>query len=683
MANFLADETSPYLLQHVDNPVNWYPWGEEPLRRAKEEDKPILLSIGYAACHWCHVMAHESFEDEETAKLMNEFFINIKVDREERPDLDSIYMSAVVATTGQGGWPMTVVLTPSGAPFYAGTYFPKRAGYGLPSFKQVLMSVAQAWDSRKEEVEESANSITHQIARSINIPHKHEILGNDLLSEADKGITGDFDDVNGGFGPAPKFPQAMTLEYLLRRYISSGQEQILHMAELSLDRMAYGGIYDHIGGGFARYATDQRWLVPHFEKMLYDNALLSRVYLHAWQITGKTLYRRVVEETLDWVLREMRHSEGGFYSSLDADSEGEEGKFYVWNPRQIEEILGDDADLFMTVYDITDSGNWEGKSIPNITTPIGQIAESMGLDEADLLKKIADSRNEVLTARNERIWPGLDNKVLTSWNGLMMASLAEAGRVLQRADYLSAATANAEFIYNNLRMRNGRLLRTWKEGSTGKYNAYLEDYAYLADGLVALYQSTFDSRWYTWAEELIDLILVHFQDHNDGGFFDTSDDHESLIYRPKGLQDNAVPSGNSMTTSTLLKLGLLSGNYEYLRAAETTIAGMREPIAEHPTAFAQWLSSAAFLLADSKEVAILGDSAKKDTQLLIDVVQSQYNPFLVVAAGSPGDENPVPLLSGRKLINGSATAYVCRRFVCKLPVNDPATLRSQLEIKGG
>ncbi|GMQ79359.1 MAG: thioredoxin domain-containing protein [Anaerolineae bacterium] len=678
MANYLVNETSPYLLQHADNPVSWYPWGDEPIKKAKEEDKPILLSIGYAACHWCHVMAHESFEDQETAQIMNEYYVNIKVDREERPDLDSIYMDAVVAMTGRGGWPMTVIMTPSGEPFFAGTYFPKSPGLGLPSFKQVLMSVSEAWRSRRREVVDSAKEITTHIARTINIAQSNDKLNDEMLAEADSGISREFDETDGGFGPAPKFPQAMTIEYLLRRYIITGRPELLQMAEESLERMASGGIYDHIGGGFARYSTDSRWLVPHFEKMLYDNALLSRVYLHAWQITGKDIYRRVVEETLDWVLREMRHNDGGFYSSLDADSEGEEGKFYVWNPGQIREILGDEAELFSQYYDISEGGNWEGKSILNVPRTISEVARNSGLDEADLLDKLKDNRRKVLASRSRRVWPGLDDKILTSWNGLMLASLAEAGRDLHRADYLSAAVKNAEFIFKYMRHEDGRLWRTWKEGSRGKYNAYLEDYTFLADGLIALYQSTFDSRWYFWTEELIDRVRDHFQDRKSGGFFDTSDDHESLIFRPKSLQDNAVPSGNSMATSILLKYGLLSGNPAHLSAAETALAGMRRPMAEQPTAFANWLGSTLFYLADAREIAIVGETTREDTQRLLTEVFDGYNPFLVVAAGVSENGNPVPLLANRKMVDGKASAYVCRRFVCNQPVNDPQELRAQL-----
>ena len=678
MANNLVNETSPYLLQHADNPVSWYPWGDEPIKKAREEDKPILLSVGYAACHWCHVMAHESFEDQETAQIMNEYYVNIKVDREERPDLDSIYMDAVVAMTGQGGWPMTVIMTPSGEPFFAGTYFPRSPGFGLPSFKQVLMSVSEAWRSRRMEVEDSAKDITAHIARTINIAPGNDELNTELLAKADRVISRDFDETNGGFSPAPKFPQAMTIEYLLRRYIRTGRPDLLQMAEVSLERMASGGIYDHIGGGFARYSTDSYWLVPHFEKMLYDNALLARVYLHAWQITGKDIYRWVVEETLDWVLREMRHNDGGFYSSLDADSEGEEGKFYVWNPGQIREILGDESELFIQFYDISEGGNWEGKSIPNVSRTISEVAQNFGLDEEVLLNRLKHNRKKVLASRSQRVWPGLDDKILTSWNGLMLASLAEAGRDLKRADYLSAATINADFLYNNMRREDGGLWRTWKEGSRGKYNAYLEDYTFLADGLIALYQSTFDSRWYYWIEELIDRVLNHFQDRNSGGFFDTSDDHESLIYRPKSLQDNAVPSGNSMAASTLLKYGLLSGNHSYLSAAEKALSGMRRPMAEQPTAFANWLSATVFYLADVREIAIVGETAREDTQCLLTEIFHRYNPFIVVAAGVSGDSNPVALLANRKMIDGKASAYVCRRFVCNQPVNDPQALRAQL-----
>jgi uncharacterized protein YyaL (SSP411 family) len=509
MPNHLANETSPYLLQHVDNPVDWYPWGEEALLLAKEQDKPLLLSIGYAACHWCHVMAHESFEDEETAALMNQYFVNIKVDREERPDLDSIYMDAVVSLTGHGGWPMTVALTPDGEPFYGGTYFPREPRHGLPGFKQVLLALADAWQNRRAEVEKGALQITEHISRKYQLDGDGRTLGADLLEGAVRTISKRFDPGEGGFGSAPKFPQPMTIEFLLQEDLRKGDKFALHMAEHTLRKMAYGGMYDQLGGGFARYATDERWLVPHFEKMLYDNAQLARVYLHAWQVTGEELYKRIVEETLDYVLLEMQHQDGGFYSSQDADSEGVEGKFYVWTPGEIRDALGDDAELFMRYYDVSEGGNWEGVNILNMKHEPIQVAESFQMDEDELSQRIAAARKTLYAVRARRVWPGLDDKVLTSWNGLMLAAFAEAGRALGRADYTAAATRNAEFLYRTMRTGDGRLLRTWKAGEA-KYNAFLEDHANLAEGLLALYQNTFDLRWFRWAVEVAEIILAHF-----------------------------------------------------------------------------------------------------------------------------------------------------------------------------
>jgi uncharacterized protein YyaL (SSP411 family) len=518
MTNRLIHETSPYLRQHADNPVEWYPWGEEALRQAREQDKPILLSIGYAACHWCHVMAHESFEDPDTAALMNEHFINVKVDREERPDLDSIYMSAVVAMTGQGGWPMTVILTPDGRPFYSGTYFPPTPRYGMPSFTQVLEGISNAWQTRRDEVEESAGNIAGHLSQTAVLGGQASPLDSDVFDQALNVLLRSFDAKLGGFGSAPKFPPSMTLEFLLRMHLQRGDTMALHMAEQTLKMMAYGGMYDQVGGGFARYSTDAEWLVPHFEKMLYDNALLARVYLHAYQITSKPLYKRIAEETLDFVIRELRHESsdssesGGFYSSYDADSEGEEGKFYVWSAAEIRDILGDEADLFMRYYDVTEGGNWEGHNILRITADLETVAQEMGIDAEAANRQLLAARQKLYDARAQRIWPGLDDKVLTAWNGLMLAAFAEAGRVLGRPDYTTIAIQNAQFLHTHLRRENGRLLRTWKAGSEAKYNAYLEDYAYLADGLLALYQTTFDPRWFAWAQELAEVMLAHFRD---------------------------------------------------------------------------------------------------------------------------------------------------------------------------
>lgn len=674
MPNHLANETSPYLLQHVDNPVHWFPWGEEALALAREQDKPILLSIGYAACHWCHVMAHESFEDPVTAEMMNRYFVNIKVDREERPDLDSIYMTAVVAMTGQGGWPMTVALTPKGKPFFGGTYFPPAPRYGMPSFRQVLQSLAEAWQTRRQEIEESAANFSQQLSRTIALSGQTDALSPALFRRALDAIHRSFDPHLGGFGKAPKFPPAMTLEFLLWMVMRNGDELALHMAELTLQKMAYGGMYDQLGGGFARYSTDNEWLVPHFEKMLYDNALLARVYLHAYQVTGKPLYRRIVEETLDFVVREMRHEDGGFYSSYDADSEGEEGKFYVWLAAEIRDLLGDDADLFMRFYDVSEEGNWEGKNILNIKHEPEKVAQWLKLDPAEMTTRLNRARQTLLAARANRPWPGLDDKVLTAWNGLMLAAFAEAGRVLERPDYTAVAEENAVFLYDTMRGENGRLRRTWKAGHAAKYNAYLEDYAYLADGLLALYQTTFARRWFAWAHELAELMVSQFRDEAHGGFFDTSADHEELLHRPKDIQDNATPSANAMAARVLLHVSLYTGNGRYWDIAAQATAALHEAMSRYPTGFAHWLGNSAFMLSQPQEVAIAGRMGEPGAEALRRAAFAAYRPDLLVALGTEEDGETIPLLRERPLRQGKATAYVCRRFVCQQPVTTPDEL---------
>ncbi|MFW6184027.1 MAG: thioredoxin domain-containing protein [Chloroflexota bacterium] len=676
MSNRLAQESSPYLLQHADNPVDWYPWSDEALEKARAENKPILLSIGYAACHWCHVMAHESFEDDDTAAIMNEHFVNVKVDREERPDLDSIYMSAVVTMTGQGGWPMTVFLTPEGHPFYGGTYYPPVPRFGMPSFRQVLQSVARAWETQQDEIIENAGQVSEHLGQRLGLMGQQSDLQPQVFDHALQALRQSYDEAYGGWGDAPKFPQAMTIEFLLRMAVQrdgEGQEMAAH----TLEMMARGGMYDHLGGGFARYSTDSKWLVPHFEKMLYDNALLARAYLHGWQVTGRERFRQLVEETLDWVVREMRHEDGGFYSSLDADSEGEEGKFYVWNPGQIREVLpDDDADLFMSYYDVSEGGNWEGKSILNTPRDMADVANELGVDVAQAEERLAVARQKLYERRSERVWPGRDEKVLTAWNGLMMAAFAEAGRVLDCDDYVQVARENAHFLYETLRGEDGRLLRTWKAGSEGRYNGYLEDYAYLGDGLLTLYQTTFEEQWFAWAEELAQMMLDHFRDEQGGGFYDTSDDHEALIHRPKDVQDNAVPSGNAMAATVLLTLGLFTGKGRYWDVAEQAVAAMSGAMAQYPTGFAQWLTAATFILGDPREVAIIGDAEDEDVRALLDVAYDSYRPLQVVAVGRDGDA--VPLLKDRAQLDGRATAYVCRHFVCRRPVAEPAALQEQL-----
>jgi hypothetical protein len=647
------------------------------MKLAQEQDKPILLSIGYAACHWCHVMEHESFEDPVTASQMNADFINVKVDREERPEVDSIYMSAVTAMTGRGGWPMTVFLTPDGKPFYAGTYFPNEPRHGMPSFRQILTGVSEAWKKDRSNVESSAQEIATQLRALAAMDLGAGQLDSNVFRSALRELERSFDATWGGFGGAPKFPQPMTLEFLLRHSLLDQDPSALAMAETTLEKMARGGMYDQVGGGFARYSVDERWLVPHFEKMLYDNAQLARVYLHAWQITQNPFYRRITEETLDYALREMRHEQGGFYSSQDADSEGQEGKFYVWSADEIREALGPDADLFMRVYGVSDGGNWEGHNILSLHLDPKGLAAQMGTDPDALATRLTAAREKLYRIRSQRVWPGLDDKVLTSWNGLMLAALAEAGRALGRNDYLEAARKNAEFLRGTMRRESGALLRTWRAGSQAKLNGYLEDYSFLGEGLLALYEATFDPRWVDWARELAEHVMKHFADEAHGGFFDTSDDHEELIHRPKNLQDNAIPSGNAMAATVLSKLSLLTGNGELWQAAEQSASMTVKLMSQYPGSFAQWLNAATFMSSEPVEIALVGSQAQLEP--LLEVLQRGYRPFQVVAAALEGEAVSLPLLQNRPQVDGQGTAYVCRQFICKAPVTDPGALEEAIQ----
>ncbi len=664
MPNRLVHESSPYLRQHADNPVDWYPWGEEALTRARVEDKPIFLSIGYSACHWCHVMAHESFEDERVAAILNEHFVSVKVDREERPDLDSIYMSAVQALVGTGGWPLSVFLTPDGRPFFGGTYFPPEPRYGIPAFADVLLAVADAWRNRRAELEGGSTRLTEAIRQqSVAWGTKregalHEDIGRETLEGAVEALWREFYPLYGGWGEAPKFPQPMVLEFLLRYHHTIGDERALRMVTQTLDAMARGGMYDQLGGGFHRYSVDARWLVPHFEKMLYDNAQLARVYLHAWQVTGQPFFRAVVEETLDYVTREMLGPEGGFYATQDADSEGEEGKFFLWTTEEIRAVLGDDADRFMRAYGVTGRGNFEGK---NILAFVGTVEEREAL---------TDARRRLFTTREQRVHPARDEKVLASWNGLMLAAFAEAARVLGREDYRRVAVRNGEFLLCELRTPESRLCHTWQAGSA-RVNGYLEDYTHVIEGLLELYQATFEPHWYTAAWELTGVMLARFG-APEGGFFDTSDDHEVLIARPRDLQDNAVPSGNGMASWVLLRLAGLAVEPRYADLARQSLAGMQPMLARYPLAFGQWLIALDYIVAHPREIAIVGDPTAPDTRALLDVCTFGYHPHQVVAVGLT---NAVPLLTGRGQIEGRATAYACVDGTCRPPVTDPAMLR--------
>jgi len=677
MPNHLINETSPYLLQHAHNPVEWYPWGEDALQRARAEDKPIFLSIGYAACHWCHVMEHESFEDAATAALLNEHFIAIKVDREERPDLDSIYMSAVVALTGRGGWPLSVFLTPEGVPFFGGTYFPNTRRYGMPAFTDVLRAVSAAWQNRRAEIRAGGQHVLQTIRTSDWLDTESAPLDAGALTQAVAQLQSTFDWTNGGWGAAPKFPQPMVIEFLMRRYVATRDPLILRMITTTLDAMARGGIYDHLGGGFHRYSTDAVWLVPHFEKMLYDNAQLARVYLYAWQITRNDSYRRVAEQTLDYVAREMTAPHGGFYSTQDADSEGEEGKFYVWTRAEIDVVLGDDAPLFCDAYDVTARGNWEGKNILHRAHEVEVLAEAHHLARADVETRLERARQKLFAARTQRIQPPRDDKVLTAWNGLMLAAFAYAARVLARADYRALAERNAHFALTELCDANSRVRRSWdaKRG-IARLNGYLEDYAHLAEGLLTLYETTFDARWFVAARALADTFLAHFSDSR-GGFFDTSDDHETLITRPQDPQDNATPSGGAMATTVLLKLAAFTGDARYGDAAQRALQSVQRIASTAPLGFAQWFCALDFALAAPKEIAIIGTPETSGD--LLAVVQSAYRTNQVVAVGGMEPNPPIPLLAQRAQVNGRATAFVCQNFACQLPVTDAAALQAQLE----
>ena len=677
MPNHLIDESSPYLLQHADNPVDWYPWGAEALAKARQEDKPIFLSIGYAACHWCHVMAHESFEDPAIAELMNTQFVCIKVDREERPDLDSIYMSFVVATTGQGGWPMSLFLTPEGKPFYGGTYFPPARIHNLPALREVLEIITQLWNEDRNRLLSSSEDLTAWVQANKHNQAQEESLSDQALDQVVDTIAQGYDWQNGGWGGAPKFPQPMLVEFLLRRG-SVGDQRCLEMSTHVLRAMAQGGMYDLLGGGFARYSVDESWFVPHFEKMLYDNAQLALVYLHAYQLTGENAFREVCESTLDFVLREMMHPEGGFFSSLDADSEGEEGKYYLWTPEEIGSAISDtsEAELVLAAYNISDQGNFNGKNILRHAQSDAELADRfhVPLQELPVLRESLNKR--LLEVRSHRVHPATDDKVITSWNALMLKTFAEAGRALGESRYIQSAIKNADFLLQNMFI-NGHLKRTWRNG-VAKHGAYLEDYAGLALGLLTLYQTDPDTRWYRSAIRLVEELVKHFSDPL-GGFFDTGDDHESLLYRPKELQDNATPSGNALAATALLQLATFEGRQDWRTQADRMISSNLSMIKRYPSAFAQWLCAIEFALSDVREIAILGELDHPSTQSFIHALWHGYYPHMVMAVSTfPPPSGSPALLDDRALVNGKPTAYVCKGFVCQQPVNDPEEILAQL-----
>ena len=680
--NRLIHESSPYLSHHAHNPVDWYAWGEEAFARARREDKPILLSIGYRACHWCNVMARESFEDEAIAKLMNDNFINIKVDREERPDLDTIYMNAVQMMTGSGGWPMTVFLTPDGKPFYGGTYFPPVDRYGMPGFPRLLISIAEAYRMRRSEVETNAEGLLGELKRLNQSPVKDESgLSYEITDHAANQLLRTLDPVNGGFSNKPKFPPSMALGFLLRQFYRTKEASSLNAVDLTLEKMANGGIYDQLGGGFHRYSVDEKWLVPHFEKMLYDNALLSRVYTEAYLLVGSEFYKRIAVETLDYVAREMTDEGGGFYSTQDADSEGEEGKFFVWTPAEIVELLGEeDARLFNRYFDVSEVGNFEEHNILHVDEDVDVIARLMRVTPERLIEVIERGRKILFEAREKRIKPFRDEKILTAWNGLMMRSFAEASRAFDRSDYLAIAVKNADFLLTRLR-RDGKLLRTHKDGES-KLNGYLEDYAYMIDGLLSLYEASFDPRWYEEARSLTETMIEQFWDTAGGGFFFTSADHETLITRTKDFYDNATPAGNSVAAGALIRLSLFSGENRYRSQAETIFRLMKPAMIRAPSAFGHLLSALDLSLSSPYEIAVIGSPDAEETRAMINVIFKRYLPNKVVAFALEGGSKAsgtIKLLEGRDKVNGQTAAYVCRNFYCEAPVTTAAQLEDSLQ----
>jgi len=668
MTNRLINETSPYLLQHAENPVDWFPWGPEAFDKARAENKPVLVSIGYAACHWCHVMERESFEDVEIAAKMNDLFVSIKVDREERPDVDSIYMQSLLSMQGQGGWPLNVFVTPEGAPFYGGTYFPNEDRGGTPSWPRVLEAVADAYHNKPQMVEGNARTLAESLRSAATAGTVDEPVTPKVADLAFRAMVKTFDAVNGGFGPAPKFPQSMPQEFLLRYHARTGAPNAKAMVLHSLKKMAAGGIYDQLGGGFSRYATDDKWLVPHFEKMLYDNALLVIAFVQAYQVTGQPRYRDVTVETLDYLMRDLRHAEGGFFSSQDADSEGVEGKYYVWTPEEISAVVSKEAAVPLKEILGMDKGpNFEGHSIlflPNVDRVMGP-----GLTEA---------RAQLLEARGQRVPPATDDKVLTAWNGLAIRALAEASAVFNELRFREAAERAATFVLGAMRPE-GRLLRTWKDGRAHLLG-YLEDYALLINALISLHAATFSHSWLHAARELTDEMLDLFWDNDAECFFDVGTDHEQLIIRPRDTFDNAMPSGSSAAAEALLRMGMITGDEVYSGTAARQLRGIVPLLASSPLGYGNWLKAVELYLAEPQEVVIVGAPDAADTRAMLSTLYASYEPSRVVVGVAPDEATPFEslLFEGRTSANGVAQAYVCSGFHCDLPTTDPAVLATQL-----
>jgi uncharacterized protein YyaL (SSP411 family) len=683
--NRLIHETSPYLLQHAHNPVDWFTWGPEAFAKARVENKPVLLSIGYSACHWCHVMEHESFENERIAALMNEHFVSIKVDREERPDLDHIYQSVIQMLSGQGGWPLTMFLTPEQEPFYGGTYFPPEDRYGRPGFPRVLNAVADAYHNRPEEISKSIQQLRDGLTKMSTLEASPGALTMDLVTNAARTLGQNFDMVHGGFGTQPKFPNPSNLECLLRYWHVSGNANFLNMAKLAMTKMAGGGIYDHLGGGFHRYSVDDRWLVPHFEKMLYDNAQLLPLYLNMYQITHDTFYADVARETLRYIQREMLHPEGGFYATQDADSEGEEGKFFVWTKDEVDRILGEAARLFCRYYNVTSSGNWEhGKNILHLTVSLEQLARMFHQPQDEVAASIAASKAALFAVREQRIKPFRDEKILTAWNGLMLSGMVLAATVLDDASALQAVRDTIAFIQRHL-WRDGLLLSVYKDGQA-KLNGYLDDYAFLAAALLDAFEATFDPAYFDFAQQLTQTMLAEFWDETGGGFFFTGKQHETLIERTKSVYDQAIPSGASVAIKTLLRLYHYTGTAEYLQRAEQGLQLLRRHLEQQPFGVGSLLTALDFYLQKPQEIVLIGTPGAADTQALLHTIYQQYIPNKLLVQIDP-QQMTTPLealpllrdvLAGKTQVDGQATVYVCHNFTCSLPVTEPEALTALL-----
>jgi uncharacterized protein YyaL (SSP411 family) len=672
--NRLINETSPYLLQHAHNPVDWYPWGQEAFERAKKENKPVFLSIGYSTCHWCHVMERESFENEHIAGIMNQYFICIKVDREHRPDVDGIYMNAVQMMTGSGGWPLSVFLTPEGKPFYGGTYFPPKDIYGQPGFERVLLSIADAWKNKRQELVESSNKISEVLTR-LTGPAEKETLSADMLQAGFDYFRATFDAVNGGFGPAPKFPQPTNLSMLLSYWHRTNDTQALQMVEKTLDAMAKGGIYDHIGGGIHRYATDGRWLVPHFEKMLYDQALVSKVYLQAYQATGNKKYAATAREIFDYVLRDMTDSDGGFYSAEDADSEGKEGVFYVWDPKQIKSILDkDEAEIFAAYYSVTEKGNFEdNKTILNIEIPMTQLEEKFRKDHTTIMDVLSNARSKIFNERAKRIRPHRDDKIITAWNGLMISSMAYGGVILQEEKYVRAAEQAAKFTLNTLH-KKGRLMRYYRQGRAVEL-AFLDDYAFTIMGLLDLYGASFETKWLIDAKMLTEEMIKLFADNEQGRFFLTGKDSEKLIARIKPSTDGVIPSGNSAAVFALLKLGKLTMNKHFTEQGVKVLESFSQQLKQSSGYSSEMLTALSFLLGPTQEIVIAGNADAADTQQMLKLIRNKFLPNAVILLHK--QEKPdsaldktIPFIKNLTAIEGKATTYVCENYACNRPVNN-------------